>query len=83
MSKHSSPENIFKYTDSFSFREHSFMPVNDKLRNITQDDLVQFNVDLMLYKIDAMFLEDFYRKDLQQAVDFIKDIQDEFKLNSD
>jgi hypothetical protein len=83
MSKHFTPENIFKYTDSAFLSSHSFIPVNDKLRNVTQDDLVQFNVDLALYKIDALFLDNFYKKDYQMAVDFIKDIQDKFKLKNE
>ncbi|HYM93541.1 MAG TPA: hypothetical protein VET23_05330 [Chitinophagaceae bacterium] len=83
ISKHFTPENIFKYADSASLSSHSFIPVNDKLRNITQDDLVQFNVDLALYKIDALFLNNFYKKDYQMAVDFMKDIQDEFKIRNE
>ena len=83
MSKHFTPENIFKYADSASLSSHSFIPVNNKLRNITQDDLVQFNVDLVLYKIDALFLNIFYEKDYQMAVDFMKDIQEEFKLRNE
>jgi hypothetical protein len=83
MSKHFTPENIFKYADSASLSSHGFIPVNDKLRNITQDDLVQFNVDLVLYKIDALFLNNFYKKDYQMAVGFMKDIQDEFNLRNE
>ncbi len=83
MSKHFTPENIFMYADSASFKSHDFIPVNDQLRNITQEDLVQFNVDLALYKIDALFLNSFYAKDYQMAVDFMKDIQDEFRLRNE
>ena len=81
ISKHFTPENIFKYTDSASISSHSFIPINDKLRNITQDDLVQFSADLMLYKTYALYLKTFYERDRQRAVAFIKSIQDEFRLN--
>ena len=81
ISKHFTPENIFKYTDSASISSHSFIPVNDKLRNITQDDFVQFSADLMLYKTYALYLKTFYERDRQQAVAFMKNIRDEFRLN--
>jgi hypothetical protein len=80
MSKHFTPENIFKYADSASLNSHSFIPINDKLRNVTQDDLAQFSVDLVLYKIYALYLKNFYGRDHQQAVAFMKDIHDEFRL---
>ncbi len=83
ISKHFTPENIFKYADSATLKSHDFIPVNDKLRNITQEDLVQFNVDLVLYKMDALFLNNFYKTDYQMSVDFMKDIQDEFKLRNE
>jgi hypothetical protein len=83
MSKHFTPENIFKSADSGYIKSHIFIPANDKLRNITQDDLVQFSVDLVLYKIYAMFLKHFYARDYQMSVDFMKDIQDEFKLTNE
>jgi hypothetical protein len=79
MSRHFTPENIFRSADTVYIKSHSFIPVNDKLRNITHDYLVQFNVDLMLYKIYAMFLKDFYERDNQMCIDFMKDIQDEFR----
>ena len=81
MSKHFTPENIFKYADSTSIGSHSFIPIYDKLRNITQDDLVQFSADLMIYKIYALYLKTFYERDRQQAVTFMKNIYDEFRLN--
>ena len=83
ISKHFMPENIFNYADSASISSHSFIPINNKLRNITQDELVQFSVDLSLYKIYALYVKNFYERDRQQAVDFIKDIQDEFKLSNE
>jgi hypothetical protein len=83
MSKHFTPENIIKYADSNSINTHSFIPINAKLRNITQDDLVQFGVDLALYKIYALYLKTFYERDGQQAVAFMKDIQDEFRINDE
>ncbi len=81
MLKHFTPENIFNYTDSASISSHSFIPINDKLRNITQEDLVQFSADLMLYKTYALYLENLYKRDRQQAVAFMKNIRDEFELN--
>jgi hypothetical protein len=83
MSKHFTPENFFKAADSGYIKSHIFIPANDKLRNITQDDLVQFSVDAVLYKTYAMFLKEFYEKDRQQAIDFMKNIQDEFKLKDE
>jgi hypothetical protein len=64
ISKHFSPENIFKSADTGYIQSHSIIPVNGNLRNISQDDLVQFSVDLVLYKMYAMFLKEYYIKDL-------------------
>jgi hypothetical protein len=83
MSQHFLPENIFNYADSASISSHSFIPIHNKLRNITQEDLVQFSVDLVLYKIYALYVKNFYKRDHQQAVDFMKDVQDEFKLGNE
>jgi hypothetical protein len=77
MEAHFTPENMYRSADSTYLHRINFIPVNNNLRNPSQDNLTQFCVDLMLYKTYGQYVLVFYQKTYQMDNDFIRDIQKE------
>lgn len=77
MSKHFTPANMYKTTDPLMIKNAApqFLPISNQLRNITQEQLEQFSVDLLLYKTYAEYVSKYYLDDIRIATDFIKELQ--------
>ncbi len=77
---HFTPLEMKRVADSTYLNPTNIIPSEDKLINITAEQLVQFSSQLMQYKNYATWLKAYYTRDKKNAADFIKDIREELDI---
>lgn len=69
LTEHLTPENMKAWVTSTL--GYSFIPFNNKVRNLTSESLIQFSSNLMLYKLYSSILVTYYKRLKQSATTFI------------